>query len=188
MSQYQAGLNNAASLDNQAKGVEAQARERARRMREENQRMLAVQRANYGKAGVSSEGTPLMVMADSAGILELGVLDTKYEGDMEATALRRSAEVERYQAGFSLLDAGVEQYKSAAARTGRGLAMRDAEMNRMAGMSQAQGLRTSSYGTLLSGAGQMASSGYSYYQNMPRRSVGATSMGSSSLGGGYVTG
>lgn len=160
MAQHQAGLNNAAALEGQANAVEAQGRERARRMREENLRMLAIQNAKYGRSGVSSEGTPLAVMADTAANLELGVQDAAYETELESRTFRRRAEMERFQAGFSLMDAGVAQYEAAAARTGRGLALRQAELNRLSAKNQAQGLRYSSYGTLISGAGNVANTLY----------------------------
>lgn len=160
MSQYQAGQNNAAALEGQATAAEAQGRERARRMREENQRMLALQRSRYGKAGVTSEGTPLAVMAETAGNLELGVQDAAFETELESRTFRRRADMERYQSGFSLLDAGVQQYQAAASQAGRKIALRQAEINRIAGRSEASGIRTASYGTLIAGAGQMANTAY----------------------------
>jgi hypothetical protein len=167
--QYQAQYNNAAQYDNQAMRVEQEARERARRMRQENERMLGEQRARYGKAGVTSAGSPLAVMAETAGLLELGVADELYKADMERSAFYRKGEAERFQAGFSLLDKAAAQYEMAAsrfqgnaARQGYGLAMNTARGERMAGMNQASALRMGSYGSLLQGAGQVANMGFNY--------------------------
>jgi hypothetical protein len=168
-SQYQAQYNNAAVYDQQALRVEQEARERARRMRSENERMLGEQRARYGKAGVTSAGSPLAIMAETAGLLELGVADELYKADMERSAFYRKGEVERYQAGFSLMDKAAAEYEMAASRfqgtaanQGYRLAMNQARGERMATQNQASALRMSSYGSLLEGAGDVANMGYSY--------------------------
>ena len=167
--QYQAQYNNAAQYDNQALRVEQEARERATRMRQENERMLGEQRARYGKAGVTSAGSPLAVMAETAGLLELGVADELYKADLERTAFYRKGEGERFQAGFSLMDKAAAEYEMAAsrfqgsaARQGYGLAMNQARGERMATNNQASALRMGSYGSLLEGAGQVANMGFNY--------------------------
>jgi DNA primase len=167
--QYQAQFNNAAQYDQQALRVEQEARERARRMRSENERMLGEQRARYGKAGVTSAGSPLTVMAETAGLLELGVADELYKADMERSAFYRKGEAERYQAGFSLLDKAAAEYEMAAsrfqgnaARQGYALAMNTARGERMATNNQASALRMGSYGSLLQGAGDVANMGFNY--------------------------
>lgn len=168
-SQYDAQRSNAAVYDQQALRVEQEARERARRMREENERMLGAQRASYGKAGVTSAGSPLAVMAETAGLMELGVADELYKADMERSAFYRKGEVERFQAGFSLLDKAASEYEMAASRfqgqaanQGYSLAMNTARGERMAGMNTASSMRMASYGSLLQGAGDMANMGYNY--------------------------
>jgi hypothetical protein len=167
--QYQAQFNNAAQYDQQALRVEQEARERARRMRTENERMLGEQRARYGKAGVTSAGSPLSVMAETAGLLELGVADELYKADMERSAFYRKGEAERFQAGFSLLDKAAAEYEMVAsrfqgnaARQGYALAMNTARGERMAGNNQASALRIGSYGSLLQGAGDVANMGFNY--------------------------
>jgi hypothetical protein len=66
---------NARVAQNEAQRTEMEARERARRMREENERALGAQRGAYAKSGVTSAGSPLMVMAETAGLGELAVAD-----------------------------------------------------------------------------------------------------------------
>jgi hypothetical protein len=165
MSQYQAGQNNAKALEDQARAVEARGREEARRQREEGARLLARQRGRYGKSGVAlAVGTPLDVMAESTALIELGVQDVAYETDMESRGFRRRAELERYQAGFSLMDAGVARFEAAAAGVGYRLNNQRAELARLSGLSDAQGYRSAANATLLAGIGQMASSGYDFYR------------------------
>lgn len=166
--QRNAGMINAASMENEALRVEQESRERARRMREENERMLGAQRARFGKAGVTSEGTPLMVMAESAGIMELGVADELYKADMERSSLFRRAEMERWQANMSLLDSSAAQYNLNTART-RALPLL------MEGRNNAAAFRTGSYGSLLSGVGNAASIGMNY--SMSRPAPAATTAG-----------
>jgi hypothetical protein len=167
--QQQAQLSNAAQFDQQAQRVEGEARERARRMRTENERLLGSQRARYGKSGVATAGSPLMVMAETAGLMELGVADELYKADLERTAFFRKGEMERFQSGFSVLDQAAAQYEMAAARfqgqaakQGYALAINSARGERMAGYNTANALRVGSYGSLLEGAGNVANMGYNY--------------------------
>jgi hypothetical protein len=160
----QAQENNARALNDQARAAEAQGREEARRMRERNDKQLAMQRARYAKSGVTSEGSPLAIMAESAALLELGVQDVHYKSDLEARAYDRKAELERFEAGFSLFDAGVAQYESAAAETGFRLQRNKDKADYMAGMSQAQGYQNAAIGTLVSGAGDAIAIGTNYYR------------------------
>ena len=167
--QYDAQLSNAAQFDQQAQRVENEARERARRMRSENERMMGAQRARFGKSGVTSAGSPLMVMAETAGLMELGVADELYKADLERTAFFRKGEVERFQAGFSILDKAAAEYEMSAARfqgdmakQGYALAINTARGERMAGYNAASGMRMGSYGTLLEGVGNAANTGFNY--------------------------
>ena len=153
--QYQAQMQNAQIAQNDATRVEQEARERAKRMRAENERLLGEQRARFGKAGVTSEGTPLAVMAESAGLMEMAVSDELYKADMERTAFLRKADVEKWQAGYSLVDKAAADY-NAATSTYR------AQPILMEGQNTAAALRTNSYGSLISGVSGAASiaSGY----------------------------
>lgn len=153
--QYAAGMQNAKIMENEGLRVEQEARERARRMRTENERLAGAQRARFGKAGVVMEGTPLAVMAESAGLMELAVSDELYKANNERSAFYRKAEVEKWQAGYSLIDKAAAEY-NAATSTFR------AKPILMEGQNTATALRTNSYGSLISGVSGAASiaSGY----------------------------
>ena len=153
--QQQAGMQNAALMENEATRVEQEARERARRMREENERMLGQQRAQYGKAGVTSEGSPLAVMAESAGLMELAVGDELYKAGLERQGFLRKAEVERWQTGYSMIDKAAADYNFASARY-------RATPILMEGQNTATALRTNSYGSLISGVSDAARVGMNY--------------------------
>jgi hypothetical protein len=153
--QYQAGMQNAKTMENEGLRVEQEARERARRMRTENERMAGAQRARFGKSGVVMEGTPLMVMAESAGLMELAVSDELYKANNERSAFYRKAEVEKWQAGYSLIDQAAADY-NAAASTFR------AQPILMEGQNTATALRVNSYGSLISGVSGAADMGVQY--------------------------
>ena len=153
--QYQAGMQNAQIAQNDATRVEQEARERAKRMRAENERLMGEQRARFGKAGVTSEGTPLAVMAESAGLMEMAVSDELYKADMERTAFNRKADVEKWQAGYSMIDKAAADYNQASARY-------RATPILMEGQNTATALRTNSYGSLISGVSDAARIGMNY--------------------------
>jgi hypothetical protein len=100
---------NAKVAENEALRVQQETAEQTKRTRIANKRLLGRQRAQIGKAGVLEMGSPLELMAETAGELELGVLDsiragqaqreqllnqaaiTRFEGKSTATGLRRAA-------------------------------------------------------------------------------------------------
>ena len=83
------GKYNARLAEAQAKQTEMDAAENIRRKRKENARILATQRSKYAKAGVIEAGTPLELMAETAGNLELDVLDYNRQQRINAQNLRQ---------------------------------------------------------------------------------------------------
>lgn len=159
--QMQAGLfnYNAQIAQNEALRVEQEARERAKRMREENERSLGLQRAAYAKAGVTSAGSPLMIMADTAGLAELAVADEIYKADAQRSGLYQQAALEQYKARMALFEGQVAAsgYNWNAANAG---AFNSPLL--MQGRNEASALRMSSYGSLISGVGSFANAMSSY--------------------------
>ena len=153
---------NATVAQNEANRTELEARERARRMRSENERMLGLQRASYGKANVTSEGSPLMVMAETAGLGELAVADELYKADSQRSGLFTQAALEQFKGRMARFEGA--GYSLNAANAGA-----FARPALMAGMNEASALRTSSYGSLISGFGSAANS----LSSMPIRSAPA---------------
>jgi len=107
---------NAQVAERNAKAAKAVAEAEAARKRRETQRLLRRQRAVYGKAGVTFEGSPLLVMEDTAAEGELDALLIEYRGLTQKQAYRSQAETDRmraqqakaagwYGAGTSLLGA-----------------------------------------------------------------------------------
>jgi len=155
--QYDAGMMNAQSIANQVPGIEAQSREQISRMRDQQDRVIGSQRAAYGHSGVTIEGSPLEVLADTARQTELGIQDEAYKAELMRRDKLREAEMARYQAGFSLLDAAQAKYMGQIAGITKQIGYQGANMTRMQAASDAQGLQMQSYATLASGIGSAAS-------------------------------
>lgn len=141
---------------NEAARSELEARERARRMRADNERMLGVQRARYGKSGVTSAGSPLAVMAETAGLGELAVGDELYKADAQRSGLLQGAALEQFKGRMARFEGSGYSWNAANA----GAFARPALM---AGMNEASALRMGSYGSLISGVGSAANA----FSNMP---------------------
>lgn len=85
--------------------MEAKAEEDRRRR--ESQRQMGALRAGLAKSGVTSEGTPLMVLAESAELAELDALSARWSGETSAKLSEQRARSARksipYTVGASLL-------------------------------------------------------------------------------------
>jgi len=94
-----------ANYNAQSAELEAQSREAAHRS--QAARQLGTMRAAIGKSGATSEGTPLMVLAESAANAEIDALNTRMTGQRQSNLYRTqgvSARRQGYvQAGTSLL-------------------------------------------------------------------------------------
>lgn len=95
----------AADYNAQAALLEGKSRESAQRA--ESSRRLSTIRANIGKSGATSAGTPLMVLAESAANAEIDALNTEYTAQRQADVYRAGGANARKQgnimAGTSLL-------------------------------------------------------------------------------------
>lgn len=85
--------------------MEGAAREAAQR--QQASRQMGAIRAGISKSGVRIEGTPLMVLAESAANAEIDALNTRYFSEREATLSRMKGKAEQraafFRAGTSLL-------------------------------------------------------------------------------------
>jgi hypothetical protein len=117
------GAYNAKLAENQALQAEMDGRENLRRKRVENRRFLARQRAGLAKAGVLETGTPLEVMAESAGSLELEALDYTRQQAMTATGLRAQGAMDKAMGGAQARAAYTQAGASLLSGTARALSM-----------------------------------------------------------------
>ena len=86
---------NAAVAEQDAKAAKAKAEYDEKAHRENVRKILATQRALYGKSGVSMEGSPLLVMEDTQKQGELDALAIRYGGDVASARSRSEANVAR---------------------------------------------------------------------------------------------
>lgn len=118
----QAAKFNARVQENEAKRIEMEGRESLRRKRQENRSRIGAARARLGMSGVTMEGSPLEVMADAAGKLELEALEESRQSKAQSQRLRTQAGITlwegKQQARAGNIGAGAT-ILSGAARAGR---------------------------------------------------------------------
>jgi hypothetical protein len=158
---YEQGLSNAETQKRYADTIRAQGEEQARRKRDENDRKIATIRAKYGGSGVTFEGSPLVVLSDAATLAETTVQDIAYVTELERQKQLRVAEIEEFNAGFSLLDeqgykVQALNYAAAAETAGREKASLglEAANYRNQGIQQQFAIDLTSYDTAIAGAKQ----------------------------------
>ncbi|MBU4233891.1 MAG: hypothetical protein L6277_10465 [Desulfobacterales bacterium] len=76
--QSEASRRNADTARQNAEYIKQAGALEEQKQREKGRRLLGTQKALYGKAGVTNEGTPLEVMAETAGDLERDALTTRW--------------------------------------------------------------------------------------------------------------
>lgn len=101
---YEQQLENAKQQEMQAAATRAAASEEVNRTREENEQRISMIRSKYGASGVAFEGSPLAVLADTAQLGEVTAQDAYYAGELQSEKELREAEIERFNASFSLID------------------------------------------------------------------------------------
>jgi len=84
---------NADVAANNALAIKYQADVDARNQRKRNMKLLAKQRMLFGKAGVTLEGTPLLVMEETAKEGEMEAQMIEYAGRIGATRQRSQADI-----------------------------------------------------------------------------------------------
>ncbi len=87
--------------------------EEARRRRDSDTAMGAM-RTGRAKSGVTSEGTPMMVLAESAEMAELDALNARWSGETKSNLYKMEASSARkaipYRVGATLLSGGAKAY------------------------------------------------------------------------------
>lgn len=88
---------NAKLQENQTIQGDMEARENSNRQRRMNRLTMSSQRAQLAKMGVSETGSPLAVLAETAGLLEMQVQDEKRANEARRRAGFASAEMTRVE-------------------------------------------------------------------------------------------
>lgn len=156
--------NNALSLRKFAEARASQDRENTRRTRDDHLRFQAVQRAKIAKSGVMEAGSPLDVLAETAGRMELALQDAHYQSNLGLAEGYRQAQLEELGSSRTLFEAGQQKLRAASADVGFRMDMRRAEIARLTGLAEADAGRARAGATLLSGLGSAAYTGYNLYK------------------------
>ena len=199
----QANMNNilvqqqAQQLRAQADGVDSQARQQADRIRAEKARILGLQRSQFAKGGVTPEGSPLAVLADTANLYEMQVADTKllanlesnkkrYEADMNSLVGDFNTNADLFSSAMAKKSAQISfndaQFAEKAGGAGYRIAMRQAAIEQQAGMATSRATQLGGYAAGASGVAQMGQIGMSAYGNSTSKTAAT---GATSPGGAY---
>lgn len=196
-SESQARMNNAAALRQQAEVQAAVDRENFKSTQRDQDRQRAIQRAAIGKQGTVESGSPLELLADTAGEMQQALNEIHYQSELGRRKTLGEAAMEEFgsklskagaaaqfaagsaEAGFTRQAAALEGAKAAAALTqGR----REARIGLMSSDANAASMRIGAVGSLFSGLGSIGSQWTSWrYQG---GGAGGTSIGSIHIYGG----
>ena len=137
-------------------------------------RILGLQRSQYAKAGVTTEGSPLAVLADTANLYEMQVADTKLLANLSSEKKRYEAGMNELVGGFNMnqdlfssamakksaqLSFSDAQFAEKAAGAGYRINMRQAAIEQMSGMATSRATAMGGYAALASGIGSAANTG-----------------------------
>lgn len=158
----QARFSNAQNLANQAEATSRNARESIRRKAEEQGRFTGAQRARIAASNlVESSGTPLDILAETAGKIQLEREDALHTDEVSRRTLFREADLERLGGQLAIAGATLDRSSELAAtaiNAASGQAayrsrLRDAELTRLSGRAQRTAATYQAAGTLISGIG-----------------------------------
>lgn len=171
-SEAQARFNNAQTLRNQAEAQTSADRENIKRTQLEQSRFTGSQRASIAGSGVVESGSPLEILAESAGDMQAALNEQQYQSELGRRQTLGRASLEQFGGEMARSHAGIDlwsglaeanlQKQSARLEEQRGASLyrqgqRQAEITRMGGAADAQGARYGAYGSLFSGLGQIGS-------------------------------
>jgi hypothetical protein len=162
-SDEQQQLNQAAALEKHAEAQRSAGREATRRARLNGARLQARQRARLAGSGFINEGTPLDLLAEAAGNIQLELNDQQYAADLDATKTLNQASLVRRGASQTGFQASLTRLDQDAAATRTRAELRNAELTRLTGTSTAAGLNNSATASLLTGFTNTATKTYDAY-------------------------
>lgn len=107
-SQYQAGQFNAEVAQRNSQLQSQQAADEAAMQSERAYETLGAARAAYGASGVTTEGSPLAVLAHSARRAELDKQNIIYKGRVRAQGLNAESDADKQGATAALIGGGLK--------------------------------------------------------------------------------
>jgi len=141
---------NASQLEAQGEQVASRTRSEISRQRDEFRRVQARQRARIAKSGVVESGTPLAILGETAGQVQVALEEIQFQGEGERRQLQRRADLERFNGSQNLFDANIQKIQGSAAAVRGTNALRTAEINRLAGVAGSRATRQRANASLIS--------------------------------------
>jgi hypothetical protein len=184
--QAQMQRNAAEQMRQQADGQDRQAKEQADRIRAEKNRILGLQRSQFAKGGVTTEGSPLAVLADTANLYEMQVADTKLLANLESNKKRYEADMNSIVGDFNMnadlfssamakksaaISFNDAQFAEKAAGAGYRINMRQAAIEQQAGYATSRATQLGGYAAGAAGVAQMGQIGLSAYGSSASKST-----------------
>lgn len=155
-------LQQAEMLRSQADTEEAASRARIAATRKDFDRMKAIQRARLAKSGVVEAGTPLDILAETAGEMELAIANQHFESSLEQQRTRYQADITEAGAWSTSFQGAIQGFRDASEIANAGSRIAGANIERLVGLNQARQMRREATAGLISaGAGLFSS-----YSNM----------------------
>lgn len=160
---------NAVTLEQQA-SVNGQAgNENRRRTREDYARMIAAQRAQIGKSGITdTTGSPMSLLAASAVGEQQAVDEQLYQTEQQKRGLFREADNQRAQGSAALMDVFGAQARGGAARLSATQQLGQAQLDLYSSNAAASGMARQGTANLIASAGNIGQSAYKMNWQTPR--------------------
>lgn len=151
-------LQQAELLRSQADSDEAASRANIAATRKDYERMQAIQRARLAKSGVVEAGTPLDILAETAGQMELAIANQHFESSLKQQRTRYQADVTEANAWSTSIQGAMQGFRDASEIANAGSRLAAAHIERMVGLNQAkQTRREATAGLISAGAGLFSS-------------------------------
>ncbi|MEI6278300.1 MAG: hypothetical protein WCQ16_02810 [Verrucomicrobiae bacterium] len=189
---------NATTMRAYADNAESQGREQAQRLRAEKLRILGDQQSGYAAAGVTTEGSPLAVLAETDGMLELQIQDSWYQSTQASKKQRGEADMMDWQAqagrtsgdysnllsqASAQMDFQNAAFESATSSAGVRIAQRQADIAHLAGDNQASAYQLQGLSEGIKDASKMTGTLINYNDNAPKSTAPLNYRGSTNIGG-----
>lgn len=155
-------MQQANMLRGQADNEDAASRARIAATRKDYERMQAIQRARLAKSGVVEAGTPLDILAETAGQMELAIANQHFESSLATQRTRFQADMTEAGAWNAEFQGAMQGFRDQSEIAAAGSRIAGANIDRLVGLNQAKQMRREATAGLISSAGSL----YSSYSNM----------------------
>lgn len=156
---------NAAAMRAQVEAESRNSQENIRREGQDWTKVMAQQRAAIAARGVvDTTGSPLELLVKGAGEQQLAMEEMRYADEIKRRQGFREADLEAVRGKVAGLDVGMSLLRQAAAQNNIAMGTSQARLDLLGARAQSAGMRNQATAGLISSAGSLAGSYYSYRQ------------------------